>query len=208
VRSTAEVDTGLRPSSEGERDFAGLSRSPPDAGSRRDCTLWISEDAGSEIAQLELWETSKRRQELANLGAYQPLTIGDDTAGRRLYLYYQCRPLFFRLRTAHFGSRATEALRSTSVKDVWIGCHVPILPAATIGDGAIVGAGAGRDEIDSCGRDLGRWSPARRIGREHHPDETGGSFRMCRGYRWLLRGGVGAETVWYLAALQALSART
>jgi len=50
-----------------------------------------------------------------------------------------------------------------------LAAHVTILPGATIGDGAIVGGRRGRDEIDSCGRDLEPVSPPGGCGERASP---------------------------------------
>ena len=74
------------------------------------------------------------------LGSYAPLSIGENTIiGAHSYIITANHRF---LPDLPIQDQGYDAAPITIGRDVWIGCHVVILPGVTIGDGAIIGAGA------------------------------------------------------------------
>jgi acetyltransferase-like isoleucine patch superfamily enzyme len=126
----------------------------------RECTVWISDDAGAN-PRLSLGS----RVYIARncyLGAFHPLTIGDDTiVGAYCYIItgnHRYSDLENPIRTQGY-----EGASVVLGKDVWIGSHVVVLPGVTIGDHAIIGAGAVVTKHVPSG-EIWAGVPARRVG--------------------------------------------
>lgn len=126
----------------------------------RNCTFWISDDAGNN-ALLELGANVYLACN-CYLGAFQPIKIGDDcligantyiTSGNHRFADPQRR-----IRSQGFAGQPVIL-----GKDVWIGCHVTILPGVTIGDGAVIGAGAVVNKSVPAG-EIWAGVPAKKIG--------------------------------------------
>jgi len=103
----------------------------------RDVTLWLGADEKSRIELGDRVYVGRN----CYLGALEPLRIGDDTLiGAYSYI----------ITANHASANPAIPVRQqgyttqpvTIGRDVWIGAHVVILPGVTIGDQAIVGAGA------------------------------------------------------------------
>jgi acetyltransferase-like isoleucine patch superfamily enzyme len=105
----------------------------------RGCTFWIADDAGND-ARLELGANVYVARD-CYLGAFQPVAIGAETLiGAFCYITSGNHRFgeFDRPVRAQGYSGAPVILG----RDVWVGAHVTILPGVTIGDKAIIGAGA------------------------------------------------------------------
>jgi len=95
------------------------------------------------------------------LGSFLPLSIGENTiVGAFTYVITANHRAFPGLPVRDQGY---ESAPITIGKDVWIGCHVVILPGVTIGDHAVIGAGA------VVNKDVPPWEkwggvPAKKIG--------------------------------------------
>lgn len=105
----------------------------------RDCTFWLSEDrAAHPLIKLGANVYVGRN---CYLGAYEPLEIGADSlVGAYSYIITgdhrfddPSRPV------REQGYRGAPVVIG---RDVWLGCHVTVLPGVTIGDHAVIGAGA------------------------------------------------------------------
>jgi acetyltransferase-like isoleucine patch superfamily enzyme len=105
----------------------------------RDCTFWCAEEEGNE-PRLRLG-THVYVGRNTYLGAWKPLVIGDDTLiGAYSYIIagnHRFLDLHIPIRLQGY-----EGAAVTIGRNVWIGCHVIVLPGVTIGDGAVVGAGS------------------------------------------------------------------
>ena len=73
------------------------------------------------------------------LGAYQPVTIGDDVQ-IGAYSYIISANHRFDRRDVTIREQGFTGAAVIIESDVWIGVHVTVLPGLTIGRGAIVGA--------------------------------------------------------------------
>ncbi len=103
----------------------------------RDCTLWLGKEPNSLIHLGERVYLGRN----CFLGAIEPLEIGTDTLiGAYSYI----------ITANHVSSDVNTPVRTQGYvskpirigSDVWIGSHVVILPGVTIGNKAIIGAGA------------------------------------------------------------------
>lgn len=65
--------------------------------------------------------------------------------------------------------RSFESPRTTLGNDVWVGCNAVVLPGVSVGDGAIVGAGA-VVTADVTPYEIVAGSPARVVGRRLEPE--------------------------------------
>jgi acetyltransferase-like isoleucine patch superfamily enzyme len=136
-----DLETGfVHPSIElrGRRDFARYLTVRPECWIERDCTIWIAEEAGSNPS-LRLGNVYVGRN--CYLGAFQPLEIGDDTL-IGAYSYIITGDHRFSDPAQLIRRQGYEGAPITIGSNVWIGCHVTILPGVTIGNNAIIGAGA------------------------------------------------------------------
>lgn len=101
--------------------------------------LWISDDAGTK-GHIRLGE-GVYIGPYSYVGSCHQLNIGAHTLiGAQSYLITvnhrtDCPELPF----AHQGFRGGDI---TIGRNVWLGCHVTVLPGITIGDNAVIGAGA------------------------------------------------------------------
>jgi len=105
----------------------------------RDCTFWCAEEEGSE-PRLRLGRHVYIGRN-TYLAVWKPLVIGDDTLiGAYSYIVtgnHRFLDLHIPIRLQGY-----EGAAVTIGGNVWIGCHVIVLPGVTIGDGAVVGAGS------------------------------------------------------------------
>lgn len=105
----------------------------------RGAILWMSDEAG-EKGQISLGQGAYIGP-YSYVGSCHQLDIGDHSLiGAHSYLitvnHRTDRP---EIPIAHQGFRGGDI---TIGKNVWIGCHVTVLPGVTIGDRAVIGAGA------------------------------------------------------------------
>lgn len=128
-------------------------------GVDKGCILWIAseEDATPNLSignRVYLGPYSF-------LGSFAPMTIGDDTIiGSHSYLItanHQCVP------GTPVRDQGYDAAPIQIGCDVWLGCHVVVLPGVTIGDHAVIGAGAVVNRDVPAGE---KWAgvPAKKIG--------------------------------------------
>ncbi|EMI52271.1 acyltransferase [Rhodopirellula sallentina] len=128
-------------------------------GIDKGCIFWIAADEDANPL-LELGDRTYVGP-YCFLGAYLPLTIGENTIiGSHSYL----------ITANHQSARGTpvrdqgyDAAPIQIGRDVWIGCHTVILPGVTIGDHAVIGAGAVVNKDVPEGE---KWAgvPAKKIG--------------------------------------------
>lgn len=133
----------------------------------RHCTFWISDDPGN-AATLELGANVYLACD-CYLGVFQPLKIGDDCLiGAGSYI----------TSGNHRFDDSKKLIRSQGFtgapvvlgKDVWVGCHVTILPGVIIGDGAVIGAGAVVTKSIPAG-EIWAGVPAKKIGERGQKSE-------------------------------------
>lgn len=125
----------------------------------RSCILWIAadDDASPELVLGDRVYVGPH----CFLGSHAPMRIGPGTLiGAYSYLItanHRCAP------GTWVQDQGYEAAPITIGKDVWIGCHVVVLPGVTIGDHAVVGAGAVVNRDVPAGE---KWAgvPAKKIG--------------------------------------------
>jgi acetyltransferase-like isoleucine patch superfamily enzyme len=123
----------------GRKNFADFISSGKHLVIERGFFLWISEDAGAN-PKLTIEENVFISREVY-VGVFQPVSIGRDTIiGAYSYIIsgnHQSKNIHLPIREQGF-----EGAPISIGKNVWIGCHVVILPGVTIGDGAIIAANA------------------------------------------------------------------
>lgn len=144
----------------GKRNFHRWIKFEKGCVIERDCTLWISDDAESE-PQLNLGSNVYIGRN-CYLGAYKPLQIGNDTLiGAYSYLITGNHRLTDASRLVRLQGYAGDPM--TIGNDVWIGCHVVVLPGVTIDDRAVIAAGSVVTKSVPAGEIWGG-VPARKIG--------------------------------------------
>ena len=143
----------------GRKYFREWVRLAPGCHIGRDCSLWVSGDPGSE-PMIRLGRVHLGRN--SYLGAFEPIEIGDDSlVGAYSYIIsgnHCVKDLGVPIREQGYEGGAVRIGR-----DVWLGCHVVVLPGVTIGDGAVVGAGAVVTKSVGTG-EIWAGVPARKIG--------------------------------------------
>lgn len=125
----------------------------------RDCSLWIAGESDSE-PRLELGNIHVDRN--CYIGAYAPISIGNETIiGAYSYIISGNH----RMVSREIPVRMQGYLGAPIAigRDVWLGCHVVILPGVTIDDSAVVAAGAVVTKSIPSGEIWGG-VPARKIG--------------------------------------------
>jgi serine acetyltransferase len=126
----------------------------------RNCTLWISDDPGN-AAVLDLGANVYVACN-CYLGAYQLVKIGDDCLiGAYSYITSGNHRFADLQRTIRSQGYTGEPV--VLGKNVWVGCHVTILPGVNIGDGAVIGAGAVVTKSVPAG-EIWAGVPAKKIG--------------------------------------------
>lgn len=152
---TIEDDLQVR----GRPDSLELISVGQQAGIDNGCILWLASEEEAE-PKLHLGDRIYIGP-YTFVGSYLPLVIGDDTIiGAHSYLI-----------TANHEWKGHQAVRDQGYRaapveigrDVWIGCHCVILPGVTIGDQAIIGAGAVVTKDVPAGETWGG-VPAKKIG--------------------------------------------
>ena len=124
---------------EGRTDFAKYIKIASGCVLEKCGTIWISDDVGAN-PKLTLEENVYIGPN-TYLGSYQPISIGKDSLiGAYSYIISSNH----RFDDIHTPVRL-QGYTGASIKigqDVWIGCRVIILPGVTIGNGAVIAAGA------------------------------------------------------------------
>jgi acetyltransferase-like isoleucine patch superfamily enzyme len=123
----------------GRRDSLSLISVARAVAIDRNCILWLADEVGAEPG-IQLGERVYVGP-FSYLGSFHPISIGRETIiGAYSYLI-----------SANHGSQrgglpfrdqAYEGAPIHIGRNVWLGCHVVVLPGVTIGDHAIIGAGA------------------------------------------------------------------
>jgi acetyltransferase-like isoleucine patch superfamily enzyme len=143
----------------GRRDFRKHLTLAPGCWIERDCTIWFCEDDESNPT-VSLGNVYIGRN--CYIGAVSPVTIQDNTLiGAYSYITsgnHKTASCETPIRTQGYVGEPTMIGR-----DVWVGCHVVVLAGVTIGDQAIVGAGAVITK-SIPGREIWAGVPARKIG--------------------------------------------
>lgn len=156
-QSSCTIDSDLR--IQGRTNALDCISLGTQCGIDKGCIFWI---AGEEDASPNL--SLGDRVYLGPycfVGSYAPLTIGDNTIiGSHSYLItanHQCAP------GVPVRDQGYDAAPIQIGRDVWLGCHVVVLPGVTIGDHAVIGAGAVVNKDVPAGE---KWAgvPAKKIG--------------------------------------------
>ena len=132
----------------------------------REVTVWLGEHPQASI------ELGRRVYVGRNcyLGAQEPLRIGDDTLiGAYSYLITANHSFANPALTIRQQGYTTRPV--TIGRDVWIGAHVVVLPGVSIGDRAVVGAGAVVTKSIPAG-EIWAGVPAKQIGRRDGASES------------------------------------
>ena len=125
----------------------------------RNCIFWLANENGADPS-ISLSDRVYIGP-FCFLGSFKPITIGRDTIiGAYTYL----------ISANHGSHRGDVPFRDQGYvgepidigQNVWLGCHVVVLPGVTIGDHAIIGAGAVVTQNIPAGETWGG-VPARRI---------------------------------------------
>ncbi len=152
---TIESDLQIR----GRENALSLVSLGSKCGIDKGCIVWIASEAEAN-PELSLGDHVYVGP-YCFLGSYAPLFIGSDTIiGAYSYLItanHRSEPGM----PVHDQGYAAAPIRIG--RDVWIGCHVVILPGVTIGDHAVIGAGAVVNRNVPAGE---KWAgvPAKKIG--------------------------------------------
>ena len=105
----------------------------------KDCFFWIADEKGADPLLVINERVYIGRD--VYLGVYKPVSIGMNTIiGAYTYIIsanHQSKELQIPIRDQGYTGAPVVI-----GENVWIGCHVVILPGVTIGDGAIIAAGA------------------------------------------------------------------
>jgi acetyltransferase-like isoleucine patch superfamily enzyme len=147
----------------GRKDALEYVHPGSQCGIDKGCIVWIASEADAK-PRLTLGDHVYVGP-YCFLGSYAPLFIGRNTIiGGYSYLI-----------TANHLDEPGPAVRNQGYRsapiqignDVWIGCHVVILPGVTIGDHAVIGAGAVVNRDVPAGE---KWAgvPAKKIGVRVH----------------------------------------
>jgi len=105
----------------------------------RNCILWLADEDGAEPS-LSLGDRVYIGP-FCYLGSFAPLSVGRDTI-IGAYSYLISGNHGSHRKDIPYRDQGYEGAPICIGNNVWLGCHVVVLPGVTIGDGAIVGAGA------------------------------------------------------------------
>ena len=123
----------------GKANFANFIKLDKHCVFEKDCFIWIADEENAD-PQLTL-ENNVYLGRDVYLGIYQPLYIGQNTLiGAYSYIItanHQIKECNIPIRLQGYTGNPIHI-----GQDVWIGCHVVILPGVTIGNGAVIAAGA------------------------------------------------------------------
>lgn len=135
--TTTKIRTPL--STDGQPDLSQYVQIAPGCVIERYCTIWIADEAQAN-PQLTL-EGNVYVGPNVFLGAYQPIHIGKDSL-IGAYSYIISGNHRFSDRDTPVRLQGYTGAPVTIGQDVWMGCRVVVLPGVTIGDGAVIAAGA------------------------------------------------------------------
>jgi len=136
-RSCVKIDQSV--SFTGAKHRFSAIRIGCDAEIARGAELYISSDISNQ-ATITIGERCYIGQ-YSNLGAYCPITIGNDTMIGPFCHIVSGNHRFDR-RDISMSQQGHSVAPVVIDEDVWLGTHVVVLPGVTIGKGAIVAAGA------------------------------------------------------------------
>lgn len=143
----------------GRQDFAGWITAAVGCWVERDCGLWVAEEPESN-PRIDLGKVYIGRN--CYIGAYAPVSIDDDSLiGAYSYIISAGHRMSDRALPVR--EQGYYAAPVQIGKDVWIGCHVVVLPGVGIADHAVVGAGAVVTKSIAAG-EIWAGVPARKIG--------------------------------------------
>ena len=145
----------------GQKNFAEFIKCDRNCVWEKDGFIWIAEEEGAK-PNLSLEENIYVARNVY-LGAYQPIRIGRDSL-IGAYSYIISANHRFEDKDTPIRQQGYTGAAIDIGRDVWVGCHVTILPGVTIGDGAIIAAGA---VVNKNVPSLEIWGgvPAQKIGR-------------------------------------------
>ncbi len=123
----------------GPRNWRDAARFRDGSRIDRDCSLWISTDAGAD-ARFALGAGAYVGRNTF-LGAYRPLSIGD-RALVGAYCYIISANHRYERRDVPIREQGFTGAPIVIEEDAWLGTHVVVLPGVTIGRGAIIAAGS------------------------------------------------------------------
>lgn len=105
----------------------------------RNCIFWLADETGADPS-ISLGERCYIGP-FSYLGSFHPITIGRDTI-IGAYSYLISANHGTHRRDIPYRDQGYEGGPIHIGQNVWLGCHVVVLPGVSIGDHAIVGAGA------------------------------------------------------------------
>lgn len=144
----------------GKKHFSQFITLAPGCVIEKECVLWIADEAGAQPI-LELGYAVYVGRNVF-LGAYQPLRIGRESLiGAYTYIItgnHRIDDLSKPIRLQGYTGAPIDI-----GNDVWIGCHVVILPGVTVGDGAVIAAGSVVNK-DIPAYEIWGGVPARKLG--------------------------------------------
>jgi len=123
----------------GQKDFAKFIKCDRHCVIEKDCLIWIADEEGAQ-PNLSLEENVYLARNVY-LGVYQPIKIGRDSL-IGAYSYIISANHCFKDPHKPIRLQGYTGDPTNIGQDVWIGCHVTILPGVTIGNGAVIAAGA------------------------------------------------------------------
>lgn len=123
----------------GQKDFAQFIKCDRHCVIEKDCLIWIADEEGAQ-PHLNLEENVYLARN-TYLGVYLQITIGRDSIiGAYSYIISANHCFKDPHKPIRLQGYTGEPINIG--QDVWIGCHVTILPGVNIGNGAIIAAGA------------------------------------------------------------------
>lgn len=124
----------------GRKDFSQFINTGESCVLEKDCLIWIADEPDALSPRLTLQERVYCGRDVY-FGVYYPISIGQDSLiGAGSYIIsanHRFNDVNVPIRLQGYEGAAIDI-----GKDVWLGCHVVVLPGVTIGDGAVVAAGA------------------------------------------------------------------
>lgn len=123
----------------GMRDFANFIDIAKGCVLEKDCFLWIADEIGAEPALILREGVYCGRN--VYIGAYQPIEIGANSL-IGAYSYIISGNHRFNDVSVPIRLQGYEGAPIKIGQDVWLGCRVVVLPGVTVGDGAVIAAGA------------------------------------------------------------------
>lgn len=144
----------------GRHDFASFIEIKEGCVLEKDSLIWIADESGAH-PYLSIAENVYCGRSVY-LGAYQPISIGKNSL-IGAYSYIISANHRFNDINVPIRLQGYEGGPVTIGQDVWIGAQVVVLPSVTVGDGAVIAAGAVVTKSVPAGEIWGG-VPARKIG--------------------------------------------